>query len=218
MQDTIKKVRAANLKKATQIRQQGYKSAIHALPTPVKEKLDELLSWRISPEKALQTLSGQFPDTKFPSSKAIQNYRNKYHVQSLARSMAVTKEAELLDIKRLKIKNAVANNMTTVATVIFPMMVNRLLMSLEKEQQLGITLKIVNDASRALVDIAEMLQNFSGKNDLRLFATEETTTQITSEDQGKGGKESVQQQLERILSERGFQIMVSTKRSVAVTK
>lgn len=199
-QSGINRVRTSNLKKATDIRKAGYKSTIHALPPDVKSKLDQLLTWRLSPQKVLVQLSAEFPNVKFPSPKAVENYRNRYHKITLTKKTTLIAEKEItMDIKKNQIEKAVADQMLTIATDIYPKMVKRVADALEKENQIGLPLKALNDASSALMEMTKVMLEFTRKNDLKLFVKEETTVEA---EQTQTNKEDVYDKLARIFSEK----------------
>mgnify|MGYP001595142211 CR=1 FL=1 len=200
-QSGINKVRTSNLKKATDIRKSGYKSTIHALPSDVRTKLDQLLTWRMSPQKVLAQLCTEFPDVKFPSPKTVENYRNRYHKLTLTKKTTLIAEKEItMDFKKNQIEKSVADQMLKIATEIYPQMVNRVSNALEKEKQIGLPIKAVNEASSALMDVTKLLLDFTGKNNLKLFVQQETTVQAA---QSEANKEDVYTKLARILNRRG---------------
>ena len=57
--------------KGASIRKAGFLTGIHALPSKVKNRLDELLLCRYSPEQALSKLEQEFPEVKLPSRSAV---------------------------------------------------------------------------------------------------------------------------------------------------
>ena len=78
MDDAINKVRAANFRKASELKKLGFASAVHALPPHVKSELDRLLITGTSIRETLKIVSNQFPEVKFPSINALNNYKNKH--------------------------------------------------------------------------------------------------------------------------------------------
>lgn len=79
MTSGIYNIRVANLRKATLVRQQGFETSIHALPTKVRSRLDWYLNCRMSSVNCLRKLCAEFPGISLPSYKAVQNYRKRYH-------------------------------------------------------------------------------------------------------------------------------------------
>lgn len=182
MTTSLQDTRKGNLAKATEIRRLGYKSSIHALPSEVKTRLDELLSQRLSPAVVLNALCEQFPNIKFPSAKAIENYRSKYHKQTLTRTRAMRKNEMALDIKKQEIETVLTQTSEVMIRKILPKLIHRLENALEKEKQIGIPLRMTDNALKSVVTVISALSGVVNKNDLRTIATSPQITEKPLQD------------------------------------
>src|SRR5579884_4050749 len=74
-----------NFRSATEIRQQGFKTKIHA--SPYRQQIDDwLISYRWSARQIVNELNRLYPNQDHPSQKAIDNYRRKYLPKELRAS------------------------------------------------------------------------------------------------------------------------------------
>ncbi len=174
-QDDFYLTRVANLQKATQLKRDGFKSSIHALPQEVRTKLDELLTHKLSPVKALAALCEQYPAVELPSYKAVENYRNKYHKASLTKRIALVVKQEVeLDLLRSDLQKASLEQMEYLSTKLLPKLVKRLDKALEQEEKIGMPLKIVNDSVTPVLSVMKVINDFIGRNNLHLLVEEKT--------------------------------------------
>lgn len=179
-QDDYHLARVASLQKATQLKRDGFKSSIHALPQEVRTKLDELLTHKLSPTKALAALCEQYPTVELPSYKAVENYRNKYHKASLTKRIALVAKQEVeLDLLRSDLQKASLEQMEYLSTKLLPKLVKRLDKALEQEEKIGMPLKIVNDSAMPILSVIKVINDFIGRNNLHLLVEEKT--KITGE-------------------------------------
>lgn len=175
-QDELKQLRTLNLRKATQIRQMGFKSSIHALPPDVKLRLDQLLTMKISPRAALAELCQQFPRVELPSPKAVEHYRNKYHKATLSKKITLIANREIeMDMKKLELQRSIMEQIMFITTDILPKLVKRVEICLEKEDQIGLPIKITDSSVYTLSVVIKMLNDFLNKNGVYLFTEEEVT-------------------------------------------
>ena len=182
MISSIQDIRKENLVKATEVRRLGYKSSIHALPPEVRTRLDEMLSQRLSPAIVLKALCDQFPTIKFPSAKAIENYRSKYHKQTLTRTRAMRKNEVALYLKKQEIEKVLTQTSEVMIRKILPKLIQRLEKALEKEKQIGIPLRTTDNALRSVVTVISALSGVVSKNDLRNLATLPKIAETPSQD------------------------------------
>lgn len=203
--------RVANLKKATELKRNGFKSSIHALPQEVRTKLDELLTYKISPKKALSSLCEQYPDIKFPSYKAVENYRNKYHKVSLTKRITLVAKQEVeLDFLRSEMQNSSLKQMEYLSTKLLPKLVKRLDKALEQEEKIGISLKIVNDSVMPVLSVIKVINDFIGRNNLHLLVEEKTkiTDNPIAFDDAPRDTRPIEVKLAEILAKRGSDLSV----------
>jgi hypothetical protein len=172
-QDEYYLTRVANLQKATRIKQAGYKSSIHALPQEVRTKLDEILTWKISPKKALAALCEQYPKVELPSAKAVENYRNKYHKASLSKKITLVAQKEVeIDLLKAELQRTIAGQVEYLATDLLPKLTKRLEKAMEQEEKIGLPLKMVDNSITPLIAVIRVVNDFLDKNDIHLFAEE----------------------------------------------
>lgn len=212
-QDELHQLRRLNLQKATKIRQMGYKSSIHALPPDVKAKLDEFLSWKVSPKKALAELCSLYPKIDLPSPKAVEHYRNKHHKATLSKKITLIANKEIeMDLRKNKLEKELLRQIEIITFEILPKLTKRVKMALDKEDQVGLPLKIVDNSIWPLVSMIKMLSDFLNKNDIRLFIQpkpEARSTQENSVDQSDTDPvvlESAYAKLRDILAKKGLTI------------
>lgn len=151
MIQTLQDIRRQNLKKATQVRQDGHKTSIHALPPKIKERLDQLLTHRLSAINVLRSINNEFPGIELPSPKAVESYRTKYHTQALTRQRALRNNQLYTDFQKLQVKSFILENAV-------PQLLKRINNSLEIENKVGMPLKATNDAVRGLTRLLTQLQ------------------------------------------------------------
>lgn len=174
-QDDYYLTRVANLQKATQLKRDGFKSSIHALPQEVRTKLDELLTHKLSPVKALAALCEQYPTVKLPSYKAVENYRNKYHKASLTKRITLVAKREVeLDLLRSEFQKCSLDQMEYLSKKLLPKLIKRLDKALEQEEKIGMPLKIVNDSVLPVLSVIKVINDFIGRNNLHLLVEEKT--------------------------------------------
>lgn len=179
-QDDYYLTRVANLQKATQLKRDGFKSSIHALPQEVRTKLDELLTHKLSPVKALAALCDQYPKVELPSPKAVENYRNKYHKASLTKRITLVAKQEVeLDLLRSELQKTSLEQMEYLSAKLLPKLVKRLDKALDQEEKIGMPLKIVNDSVLPVLSVIKVINDFIGRNNLHLLVEEKT--KITEE-------------------------------------
>lgn len=212
-QDELHQLRRMNLQKATRIRQMGYKSSIHALPPDVKAKLDEFLSWKISPKKALAELCSLYPKVELPSPKAVEHYRNKHHKATLSKKITLIANKEIeMDLRKNKLEKELLKQIEFITYELLPKLGQRVKMALDKEDQVGLPLKIVDNSIWPLVSVIKMLADFLNKNDIRLFVQARQEPRIVpqaSVDNSPNDPEvlkSAYAKLQEILEKRGVTI------------
>lgn len=178
-QDEYYLTRKANLQKATQIRQSGYKSSIHALPEHVRAKLDQFLTWKLSPVKALAALCELYPKLELPSPKAVENYRNKYHKVTLTkRARLVAKNEIEMDLVKDILQKKLLAEIQYLTFKILPKLNRRVAMALDKEEQLGgLPLSMTNQAVMTVMRVISMLNDFLTQNNIHLFVEEKAIIQ-----------------------------------------
>ena len=81
-----------NFRTATEIRQQGFKTKIHA--SRYKDQIDDwLISARWSARQIINELNKLYPNQDHPSRKAIENYRRKYLPKEIRASRSYQTDA-----------------------------------------------------------------------------------------------------------------------------
>lgn len=207
LQDEYRLTRIANLHKATQLKRDGFKSSIHALPQEVRTKLDELLTHKLSPAKALAALCEQYPKTELPSPKAVENYRNKYHKASLTKRITLVAKQEVeLDLLRSELQKASIEQMEYLSAKLLPKLVKRLDKALEQEEKIGMPLKIVNDSVIPILSVIKVINDFIGRNNLHLLVEEKTkiTDKPVPFDDTHHDSRPLKVKLAEILAKNGF--------------
>jgi len=209
-QDDFYLTRVANLQKATQLKRDGFKSSIHALPQEVRIKLDELLTHKLSPVKTLAALCEQYPKIEFPSAKAVENYRNKYHKASLTKRITlVAKQEVALDLLRSTLQKASLVQMEYLSSKLLPKLVRRLDKALEQEEKIGLPLKMVNDSVIPVLSVIKLLNDYLGRNNLHLLVEEKLSIsqEQKPEEEIAYDRKKVEAKLEAILAKRGLTLM-----------
>lgn len=209
-QDEYYLTRVANLQKATQLKRDGFKSSIHALPQEVRTKLDELLTHKLSPVKALAALCELYPKIEFPSAKAVENYRNKYHKASLTKRIALVSKKEVeIDLLRSELQKASAMQMEYLIAKLLPRLTKRLNKALEQEEKIGLPLKMVNDSVAPVISVMRLVNDYLNKNNLHLLVEERAS--VTHEqklvNETPYDRERVQEKLADILVRHGISLI-----------
>lgn len=103
-EDTTNKLREkriANLVKANQVKYSEYPTTIHELPEKIHARLDQYLNYRFPTMVCLRKLCTEFPSVRLPSYKAVQNYRQKYHVLGC-------KYQETIEAQNIRLNNLIS--------------------------------------------------------------------------------------------------------------
>lgn len=217
MKEGINRVRARNSKIASELKKHHYPTAVHALPPNIKARLDQMFSWRVSPETALKTLSNEFPDIKFPSIPAVYNYRKKYFRPTLTRALTKIAEKEVkIDLKKQKIEDSLADRYVVMATVLLPALEAGALAALDQAKQIKLPLRVVVEWIMAYKEVAKELREFASRNDMRLFVKETQVVGAVSGDEEEDRKEGADELFRKILSKKGFQLGIVTRTVVGV--
>lgn len=173
---TLQDIRKENLQKGTQVRQNGFKSSIHALPPKVKLRLDELLSYRLSPVNVLKSLCEEFPRVKLPSAKAVENYRNKYHIQTLTRERAFRKNETQHDMAKQEIESLVIHQTVDFCKRILPKLMKRIDLALEMEEKAQIPLRVTDQTVGTVLNVIKVMTEIVSRNDLTVVAVQKNQT------------------------------------------
>ena len=186
MEEPINRIRAKNFRAASDLKRRGYKTAVHALPSKVRARLDQMLSWRVSAETALKALCSEYPKVRLPSeNKEIQ-----------------------MDFKKQRIEGALADSYLIMATVLLPALESGALAALDQARQINLPIKAALDWVIAYKDVMKELREFARGNDMRLFVEEETAVGVQSDERN----EDTHELFERILKKRGFQLALLARR------
>lgn len=165
MADGLYNIRKANLQKATQVRQAGFKTSIHALPEQVHTRLDQFLTFKMSSMECLRMICAEFPDVKLPSYKAVENYRRRYHIQVLTRQEPAEQDIQV-DLKKINIERVVIHELYILVMEILPHLRERTIWALEKEQQLRVPLKMTDDAVKTWLSVIKTMSSILYKNNV----------------------------------------------------
>lgn len=222
MREGINKVRAANFRKASDLKKQGYASAVHALPPNVKSELDRLLLTGTSVRETLRAVSNQFPEIKFPSVNALNNYKNKHLGTQMSKdthdnliALNQTETEMLVD----KLKKSIGQFYVQLADTILPKLVQGLEEGLEKEKMVKMPMKMNTERTMAIASLVREMNNFTRGNGINILAVENKTT-VTGQSSQEDGKtvamEDVYDKLARILTRRGLTI-THVQKSVVLT-
>ncbi len=206
---TLQDKRKLNLQKGTQVRQKGFKSSIHALPSEVKLKLDELLAQRISPINALRSLCDEFPNVDLPSAKAVENYRNKYHTQALVKQRALRVGEMKNDMTKQELEREILNNCYYLMTKVMPQLRKRIELALELEGKSGgLPLKMTNEAVATLTRVLNVTQEIVSKNELWIATSsknhflKENVAQAELDNEDAKSSEQIDKILSKILEQK----------------
>ena len=202
MKEGKNRVRAKNFKKATAIRQAGYKTAVHALPIEVRARIDQLLNSRISPKETLQTVSSEHPEVELPSERAIFNYRQRYLVKSLVVVDAIKKDQIELDREKQELEKSLTNTYSTLINKTIPNMLTNLNKSVDKEAQVGLPFATNDRRLSAITGALKEVNIWAERNGVRISHTE-IQAEFT-----EGEKEDYNAKLARILSKRSVQFSI----------
>lgn len=120
--------------KGASIRKAGFLTGIHALPPKVKNRLDELLLCRYSPEQVLSKLEQDFPEVKLPSRSAVYSYKDKYLPNSLSKVRQVAQIAEELDIEKMNTASLFISHLRRFIAIDLNVLQDRWYQELERNQ------------------------------------------------------------------------------------
>lgn len=209
MEEPINRIRAKNFRAASDLKRRGYKTAVHALPSKVRARLDQMLSWRVSAETALKALCSEYPKVRLPSEKTVRNYRDKYFKPTLTKALTkITNKEIQMDFKKQRIEGALADSYLIMATVLLPALESGALAALDQARQINLPIKAALDWVIAYKDVMKELREFARGNDMRLFVEEETAVGVQSDERN----EDTHELFERILKKRGFQLALLARR------
>lgn len=223
MKEGINKVRAANFRKASDLRKQGYASAVHALPPNIKSELDRLLLTGTSVREALRAVSNQFPNIKFPSINALNNYKNKYLGTGMAKdthdnliALNQTETEILID----KLKRGIGQFYVQLAETILPKLAKGLEEGLEKERMVKMPMKMNSERTMAIASLVREMNNFARGSGINVLAFERNTTTLTpaQEPTDANAREDVYDKLARILIRRGITVTTLKEQSVTISQ
>ena len=217
MKEGINKIRAANFRKANDLKKLGFASAVHALTSQVKNELDRLLITGTSVRETLRIVSNQYPDVKLPSVNAVNNYKNKY----LGKEMTTTTHDNALILNRTEaevlvdtLKKGIGEFYVQLAKTILPKLVEGLNEGLEKEKMVKMPMKINSDRAIAIANLVKEMNNFVRGNGINVLAFESETASIATQEEASDTipKEDVYDKLARILINEGFTMAKSHPR------
>jgi hypothetical protein len=219
MKEGINKIRAANFRKANDLKKLGFASAVHALPPQVKSELDRLLLTGTSIREVLRIVSNQFPQTKLPSINAVNNYKNKYLGIEMSRDAhenAVILNRTETELLTDALRKGIANFYVHLAKEILPKLAEGLNDGLEKEKMVKMPMKINSDRAIAIASLVREMNSFVRGSGINVLAFESKTTTITThaEVEPTTSKEDVYDKLARILISEGYQKVQTEKRLV----
>lgn len=103
--------RLRQLHKARQVKKAGYANTIQALSQEIKQRIDELLLQRNSPDAILKELKDKYPTAKLPSRTALYTYRTKYFNPSEVNTHQVTKQQQSIDLEKMNVKQLITQEM-----------------------------------------------------------------------------------------------------------
>lgn len=220
MQEGINKIRAANFRKANDLKKLGFASAVHALPPQVKSELDRLLLTGTSIRETLRIVSNQYPEVKLPSINAVNNYKNKH----LGIEMTTDTHDNALILNRTDtevlvdtLKKGIGEFYVHLANTILPKLAEGLNEGLEKEKMVKMPMKINSDRAIAIANLVREMNNFVRGNGISVLAYESKTTTVVSQEETEvtASKEDVYDKLARILMKRGFTLTQSQTEMVS---
>jgi hypothetical protein len=142
--------------KGASIRKAGFLTGIHALPPKVKNRLDELLLCRYSPEQALSKLEQDFPEVKLPSRSAVYTYKGKYLPNSLSKVRQVAQIAEELDIEKMNTASLFVSHLRRFIAVDLNVLQDRWYQGLEANQNGKGDQRMINEAGKMYMEAIKL--------------------------------------------------------------
>lgn len=142
--------------KGASIRKAGFLTGIHALPPKVKNRLDELLLCRYSPEQTLSKLEQDFPDVKLPSRSAVYSYKDKYLPTSLSKVRQVAHIAEELDIEKMNTASLFVSHLRRFIAIDLNVLQDRWYQELEQNQNGRSNPRMTNEAGKMYMEAIKL--------------------------------------------------------------
>lgn len=182
--------------KGAAIRKAGFLTGIHALPPQIKNRLDELLLHRYSPEKALSILEREYPGTNLPSKSAVYAYKSKYLPNSLTKVGQLSQIAESLDIEKMNTASLFLSHLKRFIAIDLNVLQDRWYKSLEEEQQLSKNQRITNELGKMYIEGIKMGMDMLTKLNVNLDVN---LTLVKPEVQAEDTRTDLEKQAEGVL-------------------
>ncbi len=190
--------------KGSTIRKAGFTSGVFALSPEVKERLDQLLKYGYSPEKALRTLSSEFADTPLPSRSATYTYKAKYFEQNITSSTNMVKTEENLDLEKVKIKGLLLDHIKRFLVSDVLTLRDNWLSSVERDKIIGLDNKDTRDKEKSYVDALRLCADLVPKLNINIELKEDKEPeQVNAAD--------LSAKLARIIVKRSTQIAIKSQ-------
>jgi hypothetical protein len=188
----------------------GFKSGVDALPPEVKDEIDKLFGLKYPPKEILRQTAQKYPGVSLPSKSALYNYRNKYFEPSLVKSNGVTKEQEVFDTEKIKVKSLI---LTTIKQFIAT--------DLPKLRELWSQDPANARLARTYMEGVKLTLDGIGKFNIQYQLKEETEMtfgEMVDSAEQELGKEGLDEQLARIFTDRKSKLLIRASKKVSVAK
>ena len=193
--------------KGARVRQMGFETGIHALPSDIKNQIDEMIKQKYPPIKILRYLTQKYPTLTLPSKSALYVYRKKHYTESLASQRPLLQVENQLDVDKVKLKSALLTQIKRFIALDLPAIRERWIKALEVDEQLS--LPQTKDVGRIYMEAIKLSIEAVPKLNIELVDEVELEPNNIKGNDSEVSNEELDAKLARIFSKRIVQFSIS---------
>lgn len=184
--------------KGAKVRQLGYQTSIHALPTDIREKIDLLFDNGLSVPDVMKRLEKRYPEIHIPSRTAFYNYKKKYANKSTSDGV--------VDIKDLPVKSVLLEHLKRFVAFDLPTLRDNYYKSI-KDSKLGSQ----KQTARLYLDGIKLALEMTNRLNINYSDCELDNERRTDDFEAEFNKKTTEEQMRSIVSKYGKELIIASK-------